>query len=240
MGRRLRATLAKVLPGSIAQELFFADYEWTSSARNAVVYGGVGSAGLLAGGVGVLLLADEAWREVLAGAFLAWGVAVPVWAVASFRRHRGVVRADLERKAEIDLVHARLNQIANAVDAPLLNLDYQLQFAVWARMERLAHLNGLEEFRGSGEQVPPEGWAAWDETARGYPHRTLLGNRHRAHGALGAGSLSARQPATTVIRKGHIYDRSIARASRGRRRPSSSDDVQRDAVTSSSCSSASA
>lgn len=168
----MRATLltaiGRVLPDKLVAGMFFADDQLTHSARQALWRGSVGLATLTGGGVGVLLLVDASWPEVLAGALLAWSVSVPVWAIGSFRRNRDVVRGDLERKAEIDLIHARLNQIAVKVGARTIDLDSELQSAVWARMERLAHINGLEEFRAEGP-ASPEGWAVWDEDARDTP-----------------------------------------------------------------------
>lgn len=119
---------------------------------------------LAAGGAAVVLLNARSWRDVLAGAFLAWSVSGFVWAVGSYHAGQQEVRSNLRRTAEIELLHARLNHIAAKVGAPLLNLnDDSRNDTVAFRIERHAHLSRLEELGGSYDS---EG-RFWDNAACG-------------------------------------------------------------------------
>ena len=122
--------------------------------------------GLLAAGVfavAVGLLDRSNWSEVLSGAGFAWSVSVVIWAVASFNQGRDETQTDLRRVAEIDLLHHRLNQAAPALGIPRLDLEAEIEFVLGARMERLAHYAGLDEFR---PQDPPPTAEAYDFWAR--------------------------------------------------------------------------
>lgn len=126
--------------------------------------------GILALGGGLLaagLLEATSWREVLAGALLAWSVSIVVWAIASYRRGDESTMSELRRTAEVDLLHGRLNQIACRVGAPLLIVDHELEHAIGARMERLAHFAGLDEFRERAH-TNEEGHSFWTNEAHGY------------------------------------------------------------------------
>lgn len=150
----------------LPNRLFYAD-RFTVSAKKLFTRVGIGLVGLVAGLLSTGLVDSKNWPEVLGGALLAWGVSIIVWAVSSYRRERDEIRADLRRNAELDLLHARLNQIAARVGAPMLILDYQLEAAVGARMERLAHFAGLDEFREEAHTTE-DGYAFWDQDALGY------------------------------------------------------------------------
>lgn len=128
---------------------------------------GIGLFGLGAGLLSTGLVNSKNWPEVLGSALLAWGAAIIVWAIASYRREREEIRTDLRRNAELDLLHARLNQIAARVDAPMLILDYQLEQVVETRMEHIAHFAGLDEFREEAN-TSEDGYAFWDQDALGY------------------------------------------------------------------------
>lgn len=145
---------------------FYADH-LTVSARRLLVRLVAALAALVFGLIGLGLVRSENWREVLGGALLAWGVSIVVWAISSYRRHIDIVTTDLRRTAEVDLLHARLNQIAKRLGAPRLILDYQLEHAIGARMERLAHFGGLDEFR-LGTHTSEEGYSFWDQDALGH------------------------------------------------------------------------
>ena len=124
----------------------------------------VGLASLIGGAVALWLLDDTSWRDVVAGALLAWAVSSVVWAVNSYQRKREVVEVDLRRVAEFDLLHARLNQLATRLNAPTIGLSAQVEGIILAREERLAHLSGIEEFR---PDAPREGYLFWDAEAMG-------------------------------------------------------------------------
>lgn len=125
----------------------------------------MGVLGILVGLTALVLVNANSWREVLAGAVIAWGTAIVLWARASYRRAADAITTDLRRVAEVDLLHARLNQIAHHLGLPTLDLSCELEHVTIAREERLAHYAGLDEFRphvhgGSG-------YAFWDPVAMG-------------------------------------------------------------------------
>jgi hypothetical protein len=150
----------------LPNRLFYADH-FTMSAKKMFTRMAIGFLGLAAGLLSTGLVDSENWPEVLGGALLAWGVSIIIWAISSYRRERDEIRTDLRRTAELDLLHARLNQIAARVGAPLLVLDYQLEPSVGARMERLAHFAGLDEFREEAHTTE-DGYAFWTQEALGY------------------------------------------------------------------------
>lgn len=153
--RWLRQAAMYILPGA----WFYAD-RLTYSARRMLVrlaigIGGVGVAFAAAG-----LVDATNWRDVFAGALLAWGVSICVWAVASHRRERDEVRSDLRRTAEVDLLHERLNDLVRAGGGRSLDIDHELEHAIGARMERLAHFAGLDEYRAEVHRTE-EGYTWW-------------------------------------------------------------------------------
>lgn len=154
-GIRMRQLLVLLLPG----HLFYTDRLTRSARRLLLRLGvGIGAAGLFAIAAG--LLTRDNWGEVLAGAGFAWSLAISVWAVGSYLRGQGEVRAELRHLAELDLLHHRLNQAAPSLAIPLLNLDAEIEEVLEARMERLAHYGGLDEFRGSPTTSGYEYWAS--------------------------------------------------------------------------------
>jgi hypothetical protein len=116
--------------------------------------------------VGLFLLGDVEWREVVAGALLAWGVSGIVWAIETWRLRTEKVRGSLRQAAEMDLLHGRLNQIAARVGAPRLDLDADLGHAVTFRQNRLAHFSGLDDFHD-----PHAESVFWTEEAMGWPDK---------------------------------------------------------------------
>lgn len=151
----------------LPDRLFYADH-FTSSARRMFARIGVGFLGFVVGLITIGLIDEANWTDVLAGALLAWGVQMMVWSVASYRHFGDDVRTDLRRNAEIDLLHGRLNHIGAKLGTRSLILDYELEHAVGARMERLAHFAGLDEFREEAHATA-EGYEFWDTEALGYP-----------------------------------------------------------------------
>jgi hypothetical protein len=115
---------------------------------------------------GLFLLEQTDWREVLAGALLAWSVAVIAWSFSAHRSRRADVVKELRRVAELDVVHARLNQIAARVGAPLLGLQGQIEHVTNFRERRLAHFTGLDELAPQPHGAD-EGAAFWDVEAQG-------------------------------------------------------------------------
>lgn len=157
-----RWSLNKLLP----DQVFVGDDQLTHSARmllRRLAFGVL----IIAFGVGAILLMNRDNREaVAAGALLAWTVSGMVWAISSYKANQDVVAADLRRYAELDVLHARLNQIAAKVGAPVVNLiENELDFAIQARLDRVAHLSGLEEFGRYDENE--DGQAFWDDAALG-------------------------------------------------------------------------
>ena len=170
--RQLRLLFTWVLPN----RLFYSD-RFTVSARRLFARVVVGLAGV-AGGLAAAGIMNRAnWRDILGGALLAWGVSIIVWAVSSYRRAIDETRFELRHTAEVDLLHARLNQIAAKVGAPLLVVDFELEHALGARTERLAHFSGLDEFRESGH-VTTDGYRFWTQEALGYERGHDDGTEH--------------------------------------------------------------
>jgi hypothetical protein len=122
--------------------------------------------GLGVGAVGVLLLSGDNWAEVLAGAFIAWSAAAIAWGIEMYRHPREDVRKELRHMAEMDVIHARLNQIANTVGAPLLGLQGQIEHVTNFRERRLAHFANLDEFTAEPHGTE-DGIAFWDLVAQG-------------------------------------------------------------------------
>ena len=153
----------------LPDRFFWGDQQLTYSAKRLLarlaVFGACGIGLALALG---LLTADN-WAEVAAGALFAWTVSGMAWAVVSYRTGTEVTDASLRALAERDLLHARLNQVAAAVGAPLLNLNEgDLGGAIAFRQARHAHLSGLEGFTDS-RYVTDAGEQFWTNTACGYP-----------------------------------------------------------------------
>lgn len=153
--------LLYVLPSS----LFYAD-RLTLSARRLIARSAVAAGALVLGLVAVGLFNASNWREILAGALLAWSVSLIVWAVSSYRAGREGVQTDLRRVAEFDLLHARLNHLAARLEAPTIALSGGVEDVLQAREERLAHFAGVDEFRG---KVSESGSVFWDAQALGEP-----------------------------------------------------------------------
>ena len=105
----------------------------------------VGAGGATLGLSALFLLNAEIWREVLAGSLIAWSTAIVLWAKSSHDREMDAIRSDLRRVAEVDLLHARLNQIADRLGIPTIDLDAQLEHVILDRQERLAHFAGLDK-----------------------------------------------------------------------------------------------
>lgn len=78
---------------------------------------GIGVIGVTAAAVAIGLLESENWKDVLAGALLAWGVSVIFWAMSTYQQGSEEVFAEIRRDAETDILHMRLNEIAAQVGA---------------------------------------------------------------------------------------------------------------------------
>lgn len=104
---------------------------------------------LIASALGVMgvALLDTEWKSVLSGALLAWSVSILIWSVSSYRTGRDETMQDLRRNAELDMLHGRLNLVSKHLGLPVIDLDAEWEHAVQARIERLAHFAGLDEFR---------------------------------------------------------------------------------------------
>ena len=139
----------------------------TVSAKKLFVRIVLGLLGICVGLTSLGLVGSRNWPEVLGGAVLAWGVSIMVWAASAYGRDRDEIATDLRRNAELDLLHARLNQIAARVGARPLILDHELEHFVGYRMQRLAHFAGLDEFHGAAHTTP-DAHLFWDAEALGY------------------------------------------------------------------------
>jgi hypothetical protein len=154
--------LARVLPKG-----FVYSDELTVSGSKAIRRILTGAVGVGLGCVGVVLIGPDSWEEVLAGAVLAWGVSLIVWARTSYLRQRTDLGQAITDAAETDLLHARLNKIGSALGIPTLDVDSELQAVIDTRRERLAHYAGLDEYRSGVPHVHGDSEQFWDETALG-------------------------------------------------------------------------
>ena len=68
--------------------------------------------------------------------------------------------------AEFDFLHARLNVLSKHVGAPSVSI-YDFEATVLTRMERIAHLGGVEEHRPD-LQGNDRGWQFWTDDAYGF------------------------------------------------------------------------
>lgn len=145
----------------------YADDNLTFSARRLLARLAVAVLAVIVAALGLALLDDTSWREVLAGALLAWSVSLGVWAVASYRSGTDAVSAEVRRSAERDLLHARLNHLADRLGAPLVDIGGGgLDDTLRAREERIAHLAGLDELRP--EDANARGYEFWNDVSLGW------------------------------------------------------------------------
>ena len=154
MTRRLSGALVRLAPA----QFVYADH-LTTSARRLLRRAAAGVIGLLLAAAAVWLLQGSGWTRGLAGVLFGWATSVLVWAIGSYRRTRRDTSAELRRTAETDLLHHRLNQAAPRLGIPVLDLDAELEWVLEARVERLAHYSGLDEFRG---QPQANGYDFWE------------------------------------------------------------------------------
>lgn len=150
----------------------------TMSAKRFLARAVVAFLALLLGLLAVAV-SGPALVDVVGGAMLGSAVSMVVWVIASYKGGREETKQEIKRVTELDVLHARLNQIAAAVGAPLLNLESEIEHATNARAERLAHFGGLDEYRLDFEHVGDDGYAFWDDVALGQPsdyHRGDPGN----------------------------------------------------------------
>jgi len=138
----------------------------TASAQRLFTRLGLAVVGILVAAVAVGLLNSANWSEVFAGALFAWSTSLIVWAVSSYRAKTEETSLELRHMAELDLLHSRLNHVADKIGLPMLDLSGEIQDVLSFRVERLAHLSGLDEFRPKGPQ-PETDW--WDPVALGSP-----------------------------------------------------------------------
>lgn len=158
----------KLLVALLPNRFFWADDRLTYSAKRLLVRLSAALVFFIFGAVAVGLLDAANWEEVLAGALFAWCVSGTIWAVASYRSGTERTTESLLGIAERDLLHARLNHLADRLGVPLLNLNEgDLGGAIAVRLQRHAHLSGLEELGDYGFETEG-GTKFWDNTACGY------------------------------------------------------------------------
>lgn len=151
--------LSQILPSK-----FYYGDQLTLSARRLLARLCISLVGIALAAVALGLLNGDNWPDVLAGALFAWAASVIVWAVNSYRTSTDQLGRELRRTAELDLLHARLNHIANDLGLPTVDLQSEIEAILTAREERLAHFAGLDEFRPDGT-IGKADW--WDSTALG-------------------------------------------------------------------------
>lgn len=161
MGRLWRRLVIRVTP-----DWFWYGDHLTVSAKRFLLRIAVAILALLLG-VFAIALSGPASLDVVGGAMLGAAVSMAVWVVASYKGGREETKQEIRRVAELDVVHARLNQIAHSVGAPLLNLESEIQHATNARAERLAHFGGLDEYRMDFEHGGEDGYVFWHDVALG-------------------------------------------------------------------------
>lgn len=157
--QRIYEILAALLPG----EWFYA-HQLTLSARRLLSRVLVALLGIAVAGVAVGLLNERNWPDVIAGALFAWSSSVLLWAVSSYKSKKEETSVELRRMAELDLLHARLNHLADKLNTPNIGLSGEIEEVLAPREERLAHFIGLDEFRPTGYRSGGE-W--WDSVALG-------------------------------------------------------------------------
>lgn len=167
IGPMLRIAV-RLLPG----DAVYADH-LTISGRRLVARLCIGGVGVVAFAIAIGLLSSKNWIDVLAGVLLAWSVSLLLWAVSSYKGHWEATETDLRRFAELDLLHHRLNTAAAKLDIPELDLNWEIEAVIAARMERLAHFAGLDEFR---PEAAASGYEFWGKTGHGVTE-SGLGNR---------------------------------------------------------------
>jgi hypothetical protein len=156
---------SRVLPLSYV----YAD-ELTYTGRQAVKRFVFGLVGISLGVVAVILLEPDSYREVLAGALIAWSASMMLGAHAAFKRNIESLRRDVERIANRETIHARFNRIDNALGVRTIDLDIELPHIEEARMERLAHYTHLNEFRPQmayHHEHVADAYEFWDALALG-------------------------------------------------------------------------
>jgi len=107
----------------LPNRFFWADDRLTYGANRLLVRLIAAVLFFVLGAVALGLLDQTNWREVLAGALLAWSVSGALWAVASYKVGNETTAESVRRIAEHDLLHGRLNHLADRVGAPLVNLN---------------------------------------------------------------------------------------------------------------------
>lgn len=168
-GMRLPDSLDRFIARHVPKTSLTGEYI-TSTANRAITRALAGLLAVALGAVGLALL-DSQWRGVLSGALLAWGAAIVVWAFRSFGKGQQEAIEDLRRRAELDVLHVRLNLISRHLGLPTIDLNAEWELVVRSRMERLAHSSGLDEFR-----IFDDGWVSdadsasfWTAEAQGMP-----------------------------------------------------------------------
>lgn len=104
-------------------------------------------AGLALGGVAIYLLEPDTYREVIAGALLAWSVSGILGAHRTFKRNVEEVKRNVESLAVRETLHARLNRIDDKLGIPRVNLDTELPHVEDERFRRIAHYAGLDDLK---------------------------------------------------------------------------------------------
>lgn len=166
----LRGFLAERVGSRVLPQGYVYVDELTYTGRQAVRRFVFGLVGISLGAVAVVLLEPDSYREVLAGALIAWSASTMFGAHAAFKRNIESVRRDVERIANRETIHGRLNRIDNALGVRTIDLDVELPHIEEARLERLAHYTNLNEFRPQmayHHEHVADAYEFWDSVALG-------------------------------------------------------------------------
>ena len=85
---------------------------------------------------GLFLLLDQTGNDVITGAMLGWGVSLILQGWLPNRQAQDDVKGVIEL-ARYDVIHARLNDIAKAVDVRIVNIDDGLLSVTQARYNQI-------------------------------------------------------------------------------------------------------
>lgn len=156
-----RAFLAKLMPPGSYQGQSTLTQIGRRFLRNSLA----AFVSLAIGGVGLALIAKGDWAPTISGILIGFSVPLLIWSIRSYVLEDADVASELERRVAVDLLHARLNQLAVASGAPVVDLDNLISIQL-ARQARLAHLSGLEEHSPTSGAFE-DGYAFWDDVAQG-------------------------------------------------------------------------
>ncbi len=122
---------------------------------------------LIAVGAGLVVVFESRIPAAFGGTVIGIGITVITTSKSAHIQRITTTRTSVEDLAKFDFLHARLNQLARQVGAPVVNLTLGEQdAAVRVRMERIAHFSALEDHRPQLQPDEP-GLNFWTSDAYG-------------------------------------------------------------------------